>query len=160
MTPEVKAAYLIALERSGCYKAAAGSVGVTDNCARYWRNKDPQFKEDCDRARGVLRDQLMRQLKKLAIDGVTEPIFNKHGEEVGQRRKFSERALLAWLRREETGSWAPTNQVTHKVEGTVEHKHTGRVEIDALTAEQRRAARAFLQTLPDDKPQIEVVGDE
>jgi hypothetical protein len=67
---------------------------------------------------------------------------------VVQERKYSERLLLAYLRRMESGTWTERVAVDQTVAGTVKHEHSGRIEVEQLTPDQQRAARAFLATLP------------
>jgi len=140
MTPEVRAAFLLALERTGAWKASCAAVGISYSTMKNCRDRDPEFADDCARALGRLEDQMMQQVKHLALEGVEEPIFDRNGNEIGTRRKFSERVLLAWLRKQESGSWLDKGKV--KVEGSVEHQH--RVQVEDLTPKQRRMARDLL----------------
>ena len=144
---DVRAAFLLAYERSGSVNAAAASAGVSERVVRYHRDTDPEFRDEMAAALGRLDEEMMRQVKHLALEGVEEPIFDKLGTQIGTKRRYSERVLLAWLKRLESGSWLDRQRV--EVAGTVQHEHSGRIEVADMTPEQRLAARRFLATLPD-----------
>jgi hypothetical protein len=147
-TEETRAAFLLALRRSGSVNAAAGAVNVPESVVRWHRNKEPEFAEECDQALAALNEELMGVVREHAVKGmVVRQIKNDAGEVVVQERRYSERLLLAWLKRQESGSWADRVQVDQKVTGKVEHEHSGRIEVEHLTPEQRRKAREFLATL-------------
>ena len=145
---ETRGAFLLALERSGEYTAAAASVGVSYSCALDYRNRHPEFEEACKRARGRLIGELMASVRKMAIDGITvEEVVGADGKSRVLKKRFSERVLLKWLSRLER-KWGDKVQVEQS--GTVQHVHAGRIEVEQLTKEQRHAARRFLATLPDE----------
>lgn len=145
-TPEVRAAFLVALRRTGVITAAAAAVGIAVRTINYHRHKDSEFDDQVAEALGLLDEEMMDQVRKLAIDGVIETLYDKNGNEIGERRRYDSKLLLAWLRRQDTLSWAPQVHVS----GAIAHDHSHRVEAERrLTPEQRRAARAFLNTLPE-----------
>lgn len=148
-TPQARAEFLEELSVLGSAKAAAAAAGVAESVARYHRDNDPEFAAEWAAALDRLDRTLMKQVRKMALDGiVTKEIRNDHGAVVVQERKYSERLLLAYLRRMESGTWTERVAVDQNVTGTVQHKHSGRIEVEQLTPEQQRAARAFLATLP------------
>ena len=153
-TDDVRAAYLQALEKLGTYSAAAAAVGICTATSINYRKKHPEFQRQCDGALGRLEGQLMETVRKLAVDGVQEPVYDKNGEQIGSKRKYSPQMLLAWLKRHETGSWAEQRRLQVEHSGEVQHKHSGRIEVEQLTAEQKQAARRFLATLPDEEPSL------
>lgn len=147
-TPEVQAAFLLALRRHGSMTAAAGSVGVHEGLARYHRDHDEEFALECDNAIAALDEELMAVVKEHATKGVVvREIRNDAGEVVVRERKYSEKLLLAWLRRQESGSWRDRGSVDVNHTGAVQHQHTGRIEVEQLTPEQRHKARDFLASL-------------
>lgn len=148
-TPIARAEFLEELSVLGTAAAAAAAAGIPVSVARYHRDNDPEFAAEWQAALDRLDRTLMKQVRKMALDGiVTKEIRNDHGEVVVSERKYSERLLLAYLRRMESGKWAESVSVDTTHSGTVEHKHSGRIEVEKLTPEQSRAARAFLATLP------------
>lgn len=144
-TAQARAEFLEELAVLGSANAAAAAAGISESVARYHRDADPDFAEECQRALDRHHRMLMQVVKKLGVDGVEEPIFDRLGVEIGKKKRYSERMLLAWLARQETGSWAQRGTVKHEHTGEV--KHTGRIEVEQLTAEQQRHARRFLQSL-------------
>lgn len=145
--PKQREQFLQAVAELGSYQAAAGRVGVSYQVALRYRKSHPEFDQQCMSAKLVTQAEVTSQLRRLALDGVVEPIFDRGGVQIGERRRYSERLLLAWLRRLESGSWLDRGKVEHTVAGKVEHEHTGRVQVEHLTPEQQRAARDFLRKL-------------
>jgi len=151
--PEVRASFLLALQRSGSVNAAAAAVGIYESVVRYHRDHDEEFAAECKRAMDLLAEELMGVVREHAVRGViTKEVRNDTGAVVVRERRYSERLLLAWLRKQESGSWTERVAVDQKHSGTVEHKHSGRIEVEHYTPEQRRKAREFLAS-------FEVVAD-
>lgn len=148
-TPVARAEFLEELALLGSTSAAAAAAGIPESVARYHRERDEEFAEECAAALDRHDRMLMRQVKKLAVDGVDEDIYDRNGQVIGSRKRYSERMLLRWLERQATGSWAARGTVQHQVSGKVEHEHSGRIEVENLTPEQRKLARRFLATVPD-----------
>lgn len=148
-TPLARAEFLEELSVLGVANAAAAAAGIPLTVAIYHRQNDPTFAAEWAAALDRHGRTLMQQVRKMALDGlVVKEVRDAHGNVVVQERKYSERILLAYLRRMETGSWAERVAVEQTVTGTVEHTHRGRIEVEQLTQEQRNAARRFLATLP------------
>lgn len=148
-TPLARAEFLEELSVLGVANAAAAAAGIPLTVAIYHRQNDPTFAAEWASAIDRHGRTLMQQVRKMALDGlVTKEVRDAQGNVVVQERKYSERILLAYLRRMETGSWAERVAVEQTVTGTVEHKHSGRIVVEHLNQEQRNAARAFLATLP------------
>lgn len=147
-TPLARAQYVEELAILGTYRSAAAAAGIPSSVADYHRANDEGFAAECADALDRHQRLLMQQVKKMALDGiVTREIRNDAGVVVVQEKRFSERLLLAYLKRMESGSWADRVQVDQKVTGKVEHEHSGRIEVEQLTPEQRRRARDFLAAL-------------
>ena len=142
---EQKAAFVLAYERSGEKKAAAAAVGVTRQTIYNHLAKDSQFVADCEAARGRLLEKCISRLKHLAIDGVTKTTYDKDGNKVSVTKIYSERMLLAWLKRLEREKWGDRVDVNQKVSGTVEH----RTPITQVPKEARTRLRDALAELPD-----------
>lgn len=142
---ERKAAFVLAYERSGEKKAAAAAVGVNRDTVYEHLAKDPEFKADCEAARGRLLETCIKRLKHLAIDGVTKTTYDKDGVVVAVTKIYSERLLLAWLKRLERDKWGDKLRVDQKVSGIVEH----RTPITQVPREARNRLRDALDALPD-----------
>ena len=90
--------FLDALARHGNVRVAAGAVGLAHQTAYRLRRRDPTFAAGWDAALVLARDVAEQVLAERAIDGVEEIVFYR-GEEVGRRRRFDTRLLLAHLAR-------------------------------------------------------------
>ncbi len=77
---------------------AAGAVGLAHQTAYRLRRRDPTFACAWDAALVLARDCAEQVLAERAIDGVEEIVFYR-GEEIGRRRRFDARLLLAHLAR-------------------------------------------------------------
>jgi len=134
---ERRGAYLLALERSGEVVAASAAVGVSRQTVYAAMRTDPEFAEECEAARGRLVERALEVAKKLAIDGVTDKFYDKEGNLISERTRYSERLLLRLLERH-LPEWGAKLDVTKKVE------HTGHVDISHLPAEDKRQLRDIL----------------
>lgn len=148
MTPAAKGAYLLALQRLGSQRAAAASIGVHETTIINHRKKDPAFAEACEKAKGRLAEELVGTARKLAIQGVEEPIFDRSGNQIGTKRKYDARVLLRWLARLLPEEWSDTVKVDTTVTGTVEHEHKGTLRVEDLTPRQQRLMRELLGDEP------------
>lgn len=142
-TSELKAAFVLAYERSGEKKAAAAAVGMTRQTIYNHLGSDPEFAADCERARGRLLETCIERLKHLAIDGVLKTTYDKDGNVVAVTKIYSERMLLAWLKRLERDKWGDKVAVDQKITA---HVTTAPKDIPR---EARRSLRAALALLPD-----------
>jgi len=112
-------AYLQALRQTGAYGRAARALVALegqdpdasvdpDSTFRVQRRKDPAFREAClDARRAFAENVLEPEAIRRAVEGVSEPIFNKEGEQIGERRRYSDLLLRDMLRvtnREEWGN--------------------------------------------------------
>lgn len=145
---EKRAAYLLALERSGEVVSASAAAGVSRQCIYDAMNRDPEFREECERALGRLAEKAMATAKMLAIDGVVEPIFDKDGNKIGEKRKYSERLLLRLLERH-MPQWRPG--IDQKVEGTMAHSHEHTIKPRDLPPRARSRVRELLAELGGDE---------
>lgn len=147
-TPQVRAEFLEELSVLGSTASAAAAAGIAESVARYHRDTDPEFAEEWKAALARHDRSLMQQVRKMALDGVVVSVVkDADGRVVKEDRKFSERILVAYLRRMETGSWLDRVKVDNEHSGTVKHEHSGRIEVENLSPEQRRKARDFLASL-------------
>jgi len=90
--------FLDALARHGNVRVAAGAVGLAHQTAYRLRRRDATFAAGWDAALVLARDVAEQVLAERAIHGVEEIVFYR-GEEVGRRRRFDARLLLAHLAR-------------------------------------------------------------
>lgn len=146
-TPAVRAAYVEALARLASHKAAAAHVGVAYCTAWKWRKKDPELEAECENALGQAYGELLTVARKLAIEGLVIETLDKAGNVIKTERRYSERILLRMLARLDPAGWSDKLQVDSK--STVE-VHDKRIKVEAMTPSQRRAARRFLETIPED----------
>jgi hypothetical protein len=145
-TPLARATFLEELAVLGTVNAAAAAAGVHSRIFYYHREHDPSFADEWDEALQRHDRLLMQQVRRMALDGiVTKTIRDADGNVQYEERKYSERLLLRYLERMERGSWQPSAAV--ETTGKVQHEHSGRIEVENLTPDQRRKARDFLASL-------------
>lgn len=144
-----KEAFLVALERSGEYKAACAAVAISYQTVYEHRQRSAEFQTACDDALGRQYDELMKIARKLAVEGLVTETYDKHGKVISSKRVYSERILLKMLARRDPAAWSDKVQIDQKVSGEVKHR---RIKVEDMTRSQKRAARDFLKTIPDDDP--------
>ncbi|WP_422344703.1 hypothetical protein [Parasphingorhabdus sp.] len=99
-TPEKQGRFLEALARSGSVKSAAAFVGMSRESAHRLRRRDEgrAFSRAWDAALIHARDLYAEEVLEKGLNGWAEPVWY-HGEEVGERQRFSVPLLLAALAR-------------------------------------------------------------
>lgn len=145
---ETKGAFVAALERLGSIRAAAAACGVAERTVHRHKQQDEDFADACARAQGRLAGKLLGVARDLAIEGVLEQVYDKDGNLVRERRRYSERVLLRWLARLMPDDWSDTIKVDKTVSGRVEHEHSGAIKVEDMTTEQRRLVRRLLTEDP------------
>lgn len=135
--PDARERFLSALSLSGEVAPAAAAAGVSREVAYKHLQRDPQFAMECDLAVGKLRQEAHETLKRLAVDGIPEPIFNKDGEQVGERRKYDTRALIRFIERHDK-QWRAGIDIDQKVDVK------GSVDISAMPAQDKKQLRDLL----------------
>ncbi|MXO90588.1 hypothetical protein [Pontixanthobacter aquaemixtae] len=90
--------FLEALATFGSVRSAARRAGHSHQSAYRMRRSSRAFRRAWDAAMLVAREGAAGELAERAMNGVEEPVFY-HGEEVGKRRRYSDRLLLAHLGR-------------------------------------------------------------
>ena len=146
-TPAAKAAFLVALERSGEYKAACAAVSISYHCVYDHRQRYPEFQVACEDALGRNYDKLLKVAYKLAVEGLITETYDKNGKVLTSKRTYSERILLKLLGRRDPAAWSDKVQVDSKA--TVEVRDR-RVKTEDMTPRQQRAAREYLKSLLDE----------
>jgi hypothetical protein len=96
--PELKSRFLDHLSEYGNVALACKRAGVSRQTAYRERRRHPAFAKLWDAATLAARTVAEEALAERAVHGVEEPVFY-HGEEVGHRRRYSDRLLLAHLAR-------------------------------------------------------------
>ena len=90
--------FLEALATFGSVRSASRKAGHSHQSAYRMRRSSRPFRRAWDAAMLVAREGAAGELAERALNGVEEPVFY-HGEEVGKRRRYSDRLLLAHLGR-------------------------------------------------------------
>ena len=96
--PELKSRFLEHLSEYGNVALACKRAGVSRQTAYRERRRQPAFAKLWDAAMLAARTVAEEALAERAVHGVEEPLFY-HGEEIGHRRRYSDRLLLAHLAR-------------------------------------------------------------
>ncbi|MBI1213781.1 MAG: hypothetical protein GC190_20160 [Alphaproteobacteria bacterium] len=159
LTNAERATFLSALASTGSIAAAARTIGRARSTMHSAIGADPAFKLEVESATDAYVSKLLQQAHRLAIDGVSTPIFDRDGEQVGERVKYSERVLLKLLERRDA-DFAPKTTVEHT--GRVEHQHSLDVSGLALSPQARVELLAALllqraDTLSDSERQSELI---
>lgn len=97
-TPQLRGRFLALLAESGNVRLCARRCGRSAQSAYVQRRRDPDFAQGWAAALLLARDHAEQVLADRAIEGVEEPIFYR-GEQVGARRRYDTRLLLAHLAR-------------------------------------------------------------
>lgn len=97
-TPEARARFLDHLADKGSVRAACACVGLSPQAAYCLRRRDALFARGWDAALVLAHGHSEQVLTVRALDGVEEPVYYR-GEQVGVRRKYDTRLLLAHMAR-------------------------------------------------------------
>src|SRR6478735_909291 len=97
-SPERKLRFLERLAQCGNVRAACAAVGMTREAAYLLRRRDALFGRGWSAALVLARECSAEALGDRALDGVEEAIWHR-GEQVGSRRRYDSRLLLAHLAR-------------------------------------------------------------
>ena len=95
---ERKARFLVVLCEHGNVRLAAARVGRSVQSVYVQRRRDPLFDRAWKAALIHARDASEQIFAERALEGVEEPVFYK-GEQVGTRRRYDNRLLLAHMAR-------------------------------------------------------------
>lgn len=145
--PDRMRAYLDALQQHGTYASAAYEVGCDLESARLLRHNDKQFGEACDAAREFHRQVYRDEMKRRAVDGVDEPVFQNGRQAVDAegnpafKRVYSDSLLLAMAKRFDP-DFIERKQL--EVAGKVEHMHTLTIDLANLSPEKMAAYRILV----------------
>lgn len=97
-TPDLRARFLALLAEHGNVRVCAARCERSAQSTYVQRRRDPVFAQGWDAAMLLARDHAEQVLAHRALEGVEEIIFYR-GEEVGSRRRYDSRLLLAHLAR-------------------------------------------------------------
>lgn len=98
LTPERQAAFCAALAASGgSVTRACEAVDISRMCAYGWRNDDPVFAEDWDKAKAIGLEALEDEATRRAYEGVAEPVFYL-GQQTGTIQKYSDTLAIFLLK--------------------------------------------------------------
>jgi len=142
-TEEKRARFLACLEQTGEITAAAAVAGISRQTAYDTANREPAFAEAIEAALGRLDEERLRIFRKLAIEGVEKVTYDKDGNVAARTRVFSERLLLAWIKRHKPQEWGEKIQVDQT---TTERRE---LSVRDIPREARLKLREALAALPE-----------
>jgi hypothetical protein len=125
----------------GIIKSAADLTGINRDTVDNWRKSDRVFAERMDRAKMDAADVAEAELRRRAIEGWTEPVF-QGGIEVGTVRKFSDNMLALHIK-----ALKPT-EYRENIRAEVSGPDGGAISMQVLPTMQdheRQALRAVLE---------------
>lgn len=80
-------------ENGGFVGKACEAVGVSKQAVHNWRGSDAEFAAEWDKAVDLATEDLEKEARRRAYNGVDEPVFYQ-GEICGHIRKFSDTLLM------------------------------------------------------------------
>lgn len=95
----------------GSTGGSAYAAGVTTPTIYRWRRKDPDFAREFE----VVKSLLSERLEDIAYDravGITVPVYDKKGEEIGSTTQHSDSLLMFLLRGANPGKYNQASKVT------------------------------------------------
>lgn len=118
-TEEARLRFLEGIRLYGRFEMAANKAGCTPNTVRNWMLRYPdaakEFKAAWELAKILHGQEIVKQLEDEALHGHVEPIFDKDGNRVGERRKY-ETPLRAMMMKRYDADYREKTEVTHKAE--------------------------------------------
>ncbi|RPF70681.1 hypothetical protein [Aurantiacibacter spongiae] len=134
LDPARMAAFLESLQIMGNVSIACSRAGVARQTAYRARRRVTGFARAWDAALVAARVHAESELADRAINGVEEKVFY-HGEEVGSRRRYDARLLLAHLARlDRMAERADLADTLARLDDVVEALHAGQDPAEALAA--------------------------
>lgn len=112
-------AFLAAFAELGVIKPACVAAKISREALNLWRREDREFEEKFMQARQDFADSIVGEAVRRARDGVEEDVYNKDGELVGTRRRYSDRLMLAMLAKVDPEGFRTNTRVEHA--GVVGH---------------------------------------
>lgn len=118
LSPEKRDLFLERLAETGRVIESCYCVGVKYHHMLAHKKRDPDFQRDVDLAMLRYCDLIVKEVHRRAVDGVEEDVFNKDGDKVGTRRKYSNDLLRMLVQRHDP-AFRQHVHVDHKVAGGV-----------------------------------------
>ncbi len=95
--PEVLEKFLDTMRLGWSVTRAARAANVDRKTVYRWREEQPEFAEAWEDALAEGGETLEDAATERAVEGVSEPVFNKDGDTVGHRVKYSDTLLMHQL---------------------------------------------------------------
>lgn len=109
-----KRAMAVALATNGIVSKSAKAVGITPKTHWKWRKEDPEYAADIREANFIYKERLEAEADRRAVDGVIEEIFDKEGNVIGQRTKYSDSLLMFRLKALDRKKYGDRTEVSLK----------------------------------------------
>ena len=140
--------YLTNLAATGLKTKSAEAAGVTYQTVRNYLAVHPDFQNEIDASIEAHRDVLLDEVLRRGKDGwIEQPLFDRDGNHVGDKLKYSDRLLEVALKRVDPLSRVAETKVEHSgsaVVGTVQFDPS---RLAGLSKEGRDALRVVLREL-------------
>ncbi len=156
LTAKRKAIFLAELAKHGVLARAARVASphsMTGACATFREEakRDPGFAKQIADAREQADGDLLVELHRRAVEGTSEPIFGPNGQQVGSKRRYSDRLLL-----EKIKSRFPADFAARTVSEVNQTTTTKSLGLEKLSPESRDELKRILEREPardtDDLP--------
>jgi hypothetical protein len=129
-----KGLFLEALAQTGNVTLAAEHAGVNRTTPYGWRDNSDSFAAKWYEAIHEAGDRLEAEARRRAVEGTQKPVY-QGGKLVGHVQEYSDTLLIFLMKGANPEKYREVREVRQKIEGSVEHHHSGLVETQALLAE-------------------------
>lgn len=148
LTAKRKALFLAELAKHGVVARAARVASpnsLTGACATFREEakRDPEFAAQITEAREQADGDLLVELHRRAVEGTSEPIFGPNGQQVGSKRRYSDRLLLEKVRSRFPADFAQRSVA--EVKQTTISTRTKSLGLEKLSPESQRQLREILE---------------
>lgn len=109
-----RSTFLQALKRTANITRSATEAGMTRAAIYDAMERDAWFKEQVEEALHGLNDTMEGSVYERGV-GWTEPVLDKEGRKIGERKAYDTPSALAWLKAKRPGEWDRARQVEHTV---------------------------------------------
>lgn len=126
LTTENLGTFLDVLSQYGNVTRAAEAAAVSRTALYKRKAEDEEFAKAWDEAVQIGNKQLEDEARRRALEGVVEPVFDKDGNQTGERIKYSDTLLIFLLKGNNPDKFKDRVQgeITGKGGGPIQHQHS------------------------------------
>ena len=149
LTAKRKAEFITSLSRHGVLIRAArdASPNSLTGALQTFKDeatRDPVFRQQMAEAIEAADGDLLVELHRRAVEGTSDPVFGANGQQVGSKRRYSDRLLIEKLRSRFPQDFAQRS-VAEVTQQTTVRARIEPLGLDSLSPESRRELRRILE---------------